>query len=258
MGLESTLSLPQSNALLSRFEAELRTLRELGVRIARTVILPGRRYEQFKSLEEFRAALKAGREALLRSEPLARKFGVRLAVENHKDQRTEERLKLLEELGGEYIGACLDVGNNLALLEDPLETARAFAPWTLTVHFKDQALQECGDGFLLADVPLGAGCIDLGQVIRTVREKNPRVLFNLELITRDALLVPALRDDYWVTLGDMAAAQLGSLLRSVKKLGEPRPFPSVSDLPLADRVAAERRNIEQSFRYATQTLGLAA
>lgn len=258
MRLESTVSLPQNEAGLAKLEAEFRTLRELGVKIARTVILPGRRYEQFKSMDELRAALKLGREALIRAEPLARKHDVRLAIENHKDQRTEERLKLLEELGGEWIRACLDVGNNLALLEDPLATARAFAPWTSTVHFKDQAVQECSDGFLLADVPLGAGCIDLPQVIQIVREKNPKALFNLELITRDALLVPSLREDYWATLSEMPAAQLSGLMRQLKQSGARDPLPVVSKLSLAERVSAERRNIEQSFNYATQTLGLTA
>src|SRR5690242_2541236 len=54
--LEATVNVPKSDADVPKFEKELQSLRELGVKIARTVLFPGRRYEQFKTLEAFRAA----------------------------------------------------------------------------------------------------------------------------------------------------------------------------------------------------------
>lgn len=255
MRLEATVSLPRNESEGAKFQAELGTLRELGISVARTVIIPGRRYEQFKSFEEFRATVAAGKEALRRAEPVARRHGVRLAVENHKDQRTEERLKLLEEFSSEWIGACLDIGNNLALLEDATETALAFAPWTLTVHFKDQAVREYADGFLLADIPLGAGCIELRGIIEIVRARKPGVQFHLELITRDALKVPVLREDFWPTFGEMRAPDLAKTINLLKRASAKEEFPVVSTLPWRERVAAERANVEQSFRYAAEHLG---
>jgi sugar phosphate isomerase/epimerase len=141
-------------------------------------------------LQALRKAVNETRARIRRAEPIARKHKVRLAVENHKDQRIEERVRLLKEFESEFIGACVDVGNNIALLEDPVEVCRALAPWAMTVHFKDQGVREYEEGFLLADVPLGQGCIDLQGVIGTIREKKRDVHFQLELITRDALKVP--------------------------------------------------------------------
>ena len=255
IALESTVSLPRDASDLERFEAELKTLGELGVQIARTVLLPGRRYEQFKSVLEYAAAMRRGIKALSDAERIARRHGIRLALENHKDHTLEERLALLEQFSSEYIGATLDVGNNMALLEDPVEVARAFAPWTLTVHFKDQGVREDEDGFLLADVPLGEGAIDLGRVIEVVREKKPRVRFHLELITRDPLKIPYLREDYWVTLETIKARHLGGTLAMLKKQSAAKEFPIVSKLDAARQVAAERRNVEESFRYAAEKLG---
>ena len=91
--------------------------------------MPGRRYEEFKSLEHFRRAEAAGVRSLELAEPVLARHRFRLAVENHKDHRVAERLRLFEHLGSEWMGACVDVGNNIALLEDPVETVRALAPW---------------------------------------------------------------------------------------------------------------------------------
>lgn len=255
IALETTLSLPKNAGDRDRFVEELKLARELGVRIARTVLLPGRRYEQFKSISEYRDMTRRATEALAEAEKIARRHGIKLALENHKDQTTEERLALLEHFSSEHIGACLDVGNNLALLEDPIAVARAFAPWTLSVHFKDQGLREYEEGFLLADVPVGEGAMDLAGITQIIREKKPDVLFHLELITRDPLKIPYLRDDYWATLDAVKASQLGATLALVKGRSAAKPFPLVSTLAPAEQVRVERQNIEQSLRFAAGHLG---
>jgi len=70
---------------LGRFEAEIRMAAEVGALAVRTVIMPGRRYEQFKSLAEFKEFETRGRQMLERAAPIVTKHRVRLAVENHKD-----------------------------------------------------------------------------------------------------------------------------------------------------------------------------
>jgi sugar phosphate isomerase/epimerase len=254
VALEATLSLPQNDSDLTRFEAEMSTLHEIGIAVARTVVFPGRRYEDLHSVSAFERAATDARSRIRRAEPIARKQKIRLAIENHKDQRIDERVRLLKEFASEFIGACVDVGNNIALLEDPVEVCRALAPWAMTVHFKDQGVREYEDGFLLADVPLGEGCIDLPGVIAAIREKKRDVHFQLELITRDALKVPVLTDRYWSTFPDVKAAELSRTWAMLKQRGSRDPFPALSKLPLNEQVAMERRNIEQSFRYAAEHL----
>jgi len=254
VALEATVSLPAKDSDVGRFEAEMSTLRELGVAVARTVVFPGRRYEDLHSVAAYERAVEDARARIRRAEPIARKHQVRLAVENHKDQRIEERVRLFKEFESEFVGACIDVGNNIALLEDPVEVCRALAPWVFTVHFKDQGVREYENGFLLADVPLGRGCIDLPAVIRAIHEKKRDLHFQLELITRDALKVPVLTEDYWSTFQDLKATELSHTWAMIKERGSRQAFPSVSTLPLAEQVAMERRNIEESFRYAAEHL----
>lgn len=256
MGVEAIVSPPRDRADLERFEAEVRAAREAGAGVARTVIIPERRYERFRSLDEFLRAAREGERSLELAEPVARRHGVRLAVENHKDQRIEERLDLLRRLGSDHVGACVDVGNSFALLEDPMEAVRAYAPWALSVHLKDQAVRECERGFLFADAALGRGFLDLEGMVRVLRAARPQARFFLETITRDALEVPVLAAEYYASFPEIPGADLARTLRTVREHAAPAPFPKVSDLPLGGQLALETENLERSVAYARDVLGL--
>jgi sugar phosphate isomerase/epimerase len=255
MFVEGICSLPQGPADVDRFEAQLRTAKAAGAAVVRVVIIPGRRYERFGSAEEFRTYAERGRAALERAEPAAARTRIRLAVENHKDQRVPERLALLERISSRYVGACVDMGNSFALLEDPLAVVEAYAPWAFSVHAKDQAVGEYEDGFLFADVPLGRGFLDLRAMVRALRAARPEARYSLEVITRDPLKVPYLTAKYWATFGDVPARDLARTLRTVKAHAR-ADLPRVSHLPLADQVKREELNVTQSLAYAREHLGL--
>lgn len=255
MFVEAIISLPQDDGDADRFRVEMRTASRAGARAVRCVAIPGRRYEYFQSLEDFRRAEADALQMLLRAAPIAEELRLPLAVENHKDQRIDERLKLFEAVDSEFVGACVDTGNSLALLEDPLDTVGALAPWAKAVHLKDQALQVRDDGFLLADVPLGAGVIDLREVVRLLRERQPGLPMCLEFITRDPLVVPCLSEDYWRPMGDWPARDLARTLRLAKERGAAE-LTFVSRLPPEAQVTLETRNIRTSLDYAREVLSL--
>ena len=56
MYIEAIIGPPKKESDLDRFRAEMKTAVEVGARAVRTVIIPGRRYEYFKSLEMFRTS----------------------------------------------------------------------------------------------------------------------------------------------------------------------------------------------------------
>jgi len=141
-------------------------------------------------------------------------------------------------------------------MEDPLETERSFAPYALTTHIKDQAVRENDDGFWFADVAMGEGFLDLQAMVKILHEANPKIRFNLETITRDALNVPILTSDFWVTMPDVPARDLARTLKLIKTRSHPKPFPVVSQLPVDQQLALELGNVEQSIVYAREKLGL--
>ena len=153
MYLEGIVALPRDAAGLERFEAEVRTAKQAGAQVVRTVMLSGRRYETFATHAAFRRFAEASAGALGLAAPVVARHGILLAVENHKDWRADELLAMLERTGNDHVGVCLDTGNSIALLEDPMEVVEALAPRAFTTHFKDMGLEEYREGFLLSEVP---------------------------------------------------------------------------------------------------------
>jgi sugar phosphate isomerase/epimerase len=256
MHVEAILSLPGDDPGLEAFESAVRLAREFGASVGRAVMMPGRRYEQFQRYGEFKEAEARGMAMLRRAEAIVRRHRFRLAVENHKDQRVSEKLATIRGLGSEWIGICVDVGNNFPLMEDPLETVREFAPLAFTVHLKDQAVRESADGFLMADVGLGEGCLALPEMVKVLRAENPDIRFNYETITRDALRVPVLTEGFWATLADTPARELARVMAIVKHRPYAMPFVEVSRLSPEQQLDLERRTLERSLVYARRQLGL--
>ena len=217
-------------------------------------MLGGRRYETFKTLDDWKEFARLSWQSLSRAEPVLRKHKVRLALENHKDWRIEEMLSILKRIESEWVGVTVDTGNNMSLLEDPLETARAFAPYANSVHLKDMGVERYEDGFLLAEVPFGAGCLDMQAVVETIRTARPEVRFTLEMITRDPLKVPCLREQYWITMGQVPGADLAASLEAVRSHGQ--PLPRVDHLAAAERFRIEEHNNQACLEYAKASLAL--
>ncbi len=253
--IDGIVNPPKEEADLARFEAEIRTASEVGVQAVRTVVMPGRRYEQFKSLAEVREAEAKALRMLELAVPIVTKHRVRLAVENHKDQRIDERLALYEHLSCEFIGATVDTGNSFALLDDPYGTIEALAPYAFTVHFKDQALREYERGFLLADIPLGQGSFDMKRIAAILKHAKPDIRMMLELITRDPLKVPCLTDKFWATMPQVSGNDLARALRFVRE-HPAKSLQEVDSLSLDKQVELEDANIAASVKYAREELDL--
>jgi sugar phosphate isomerase/epimerase len=170
-------------------------------------------------------------------------------VENHKDYRSDEFAELLRRIGSPYVGACVDTGNNLALLEPPLETVEALAPFAFSCHLKDMAVEPCPEGFLLSEVPIGSGFLDLPRILAALRKARPEIRFNLEMITRDPLVIPCLTDGYWATLAEVRGRALARALALVRDHPQGRPLPRVSALSPEERLAREDENVRASLRW---------
>lgn len=250
--LEASIALPRDKADADRFAAEVRTAKRCGVDVFRTVLMSGRRYETFDTAEAFRAFFEKARESLAVARPVVERHELRMAVENHKDLQAPDLLALVKKQDSPLVGVCLDTGNNVALLEQPQETAELLAPVTFTTHVKDMGVEEYADGFLLAEVPLGAGFIDLPKIVATVRKANPKARLNLEMITRDPLKIPVLTPKYWATLEAVPARRLAEVLALVRAKSGKQPLPRLSTLARGEQVRREDDNVRTSLRYAAK------
>src|SRR5207253_6585614 len=96
MYLEGSVRLPRDKGDVERFTGEVRTAKECGAAVVRTVQMDGRRYEVFDSAAAFRKAMEQARQSLLLAKPVVERHGVKLAVENHKDLEAKALVELLK------------------------------------------------------------------------------------------------------------------------------------------------------------------
>jgi len=263
MFVEGSAGLPADQSDVERYEAVVRTARQAGAKVI-CVAIGGRRYEQFDKAEQFKAFKERSWKSVRLAEPVAAKHRICLAIENHKDWRVPEMLDMLNHISSEYIGVCVDTGNSFALLEEPMAVVEAYAPYAFATHLKDMAVAEYEDGFLLADVPLGQGLLDLPRMTQLLRKGRPeinppdvrRINFSLEMATRDPLKVPCLTQKYWATFKDVAGYDLARTLRYVRANASPERLPRISHLPLDELIRLEEDNIEKCLDFAGERLNL--
>lgn len=253
--LEGQVRLPKDRQETARFEEDLKAAHLAGIDVIRTACLSGRRYEDFDSMESFRVFKEGAISSLQLAEPLIKKHAIKLAVENHKDWRYAEMVEILKNLESEWIGVTLDTGNNISLLEDPMEVVEALAPYAFSVHLKDMGVVEYEDGFLLSEVNLGEGNLDIEGMVRIMKEHNPKIRFNLEMITRDPLKIPCLTKKYWATFDQISASELALFLYKIRNQKVKTPLPIVSAMTTDAQLAMEVENNRTSLEYARMHLG---
>ena len=256
MYVEVMAALPKQDDT-SKFEQTVRAAKDAGALCIRSAALGGRRYENFSDLPAWQAFVAQSRKAIDRAFVVAERERMPLALENHKDWTAGELAAIVKDKSSEYLGVCLDTGNNIALLDNPTDVIEALAPYALCTHFKDMAVEPYADGFLLSEVPLGEGIINLKGAAVAVHRARPKTRFTLEMITRNPLKVPCLTDKYWATFPERNGRYLADTLRLVRDATvRLQHLPTVDHESPEGLLQLEQENIQQCLHYARTELGL--
>ena len=248
---------PRDEAGVAAFDAAVKAAQECGA-ISLHVAMTGRRYEDFSTLDAFKKDFERCQKSIALAEPVLRKYQMRLGIENHKGWRSAEQAAWLKRVSSEWIGVHFDFGNNVSLCEDPLDTLRNLLPYALACHLKDMAVETYEEGFLLSEVPLGEGLLDLRGMIATLRTKDPNIPLVLEMITRDPLRIPVFTGKYWATFDDsyspLPGRELAHILDVVQKNKPKNPLPRTTGLSAEAQLKLEDDCIAKSIDYARQYL----
>jgi sugar phosphate isomerase/epimerase len=251
--------LPRQKSDVDAFDTQVKAFKEAGA-AALHVALTGRRYEDFDSFEPWKNMFEGIKAQTELAEPVLRKYKMRLGMENHKGYRAAEQAAFLKRLGSEYVGVCLDFGNNLSLCEDPMDTLNTLLPYIFYTHIKDMAVQEYEDGFLLSEVIMGEGMLDLKEMVRILRQKDPNMIFELEMITRDPLKIPVYTKKYWATFDDsyspLPGRDLAKTLALVKKNKPKAPLPKTAGLSTEAQIKLEDDLNAKCIAWAKQNLSM--
>jgi sugar phosphate isomerase/epimerase len=186
---------------------------------------------------------------------------VKIAVENHGDLQAREAKALIEAAGKDFVGCCLDSGNPVSVIEDPLFTLEVLAPYAVSTHIRDSVVYEHPRGAAVQWVALGDGVVDMKQFARRFRELCPSAPFLLEIITgRPPQVHPYLEPEFWKRFPDTPATEFARFVALAKR-GQPFAGRMVigggaSQPPeyAAALKAQQRYDLERSLEYAKKTL----
>lgn len=260
MRVFSDLPLPKDAAGVAEYERLVKASKDGGASGTRAA-LTGRRYEVFDTYAAWKEEFDRHQKQVELAEPVLRRHKLPLYLENHKGWRSGEQAAWMKRLGSEWVGVHFDFGNNVALCEDPMETLRTLLPYTGACHIKDMAVEPYEEGFLLSEVPLGEGFLDLKGMAAILQQKKPDMAFNLEMITRDPLKIPVLTKKYWATFDDsgspLPGRDLARMLEIVKKNGPKKPLPKTSGLSAEAQLKLEEDCVRRSIEWARTNLNVA-
>jgi len=163
---------------------------------------------------------------------------------------------LLKSYSSQYLGACIDFGNNMALLDDPMELVEGLAPFVINTHIKDMAVEEYQDGFLLSEVGMGSGILDLKSMVAVIRKHKPDVKFSLDMLTRDPLKIPCFTEKYWVPFPDRNGKYMARTMAMVRAHKPAQPLQRLTGLERPRQLEIEMENLNHCLWYARDQLGL--
>jgi len=133
----------------------------LGARYVRSMVFaPGSRPTLVEAERMLRETLPAFEAA-----------GVRLGLETYEQVSSRDLVGLVESIGSDALGICLDPANTVAALENPREVVERCAPHVNGIHVKDFAFSRRDGwvGFTLAGARMGEGLLDYAHLVETVR-----------------------------------------------------------------------------------------
>jgi sugar phosphate isomerase/epimerase len=152
-------------------------------------------------------------EGFLRSlAPFLRDVGCRLNLETHEEVTIPELLRLIEAVGPDVVGLCLDPANILARAADPVVAGRRIAPYVHMVQAKDAIVYFVEDGLQRQVRPCGEGVVDWPALLSALGEHCPDL--NLSIEDHKGLMAVPIFDPAWrAGHADLTAVEVAQVVR---------------------------------------------
>jgi sugar phosphate isomerase/epimerase len=173
--------------------------------------------------------------------------GLKIAIENHAGDMQGRELKILiEGAGTDFVGACLDSGNPLWVLEDPHVTLEALAPYVLTSHVRDTIVWRIPEGAAVQWVRMGDGNIGIDSYVKRYLELCPGKALTLEIIVTGPRKYPYFDPRFWDAYRNVPASNFARFVSLVDKGVAPPAAPPVGKNEIPQR---QKEDLEASLKW---------
>ena len=145
--------------------------------------------------------------------PLLRDHELTLTLENEDSglYSCHELADILSQVNDPLVGACIDTMNSAVIIENPLETVKALAPYAVCIHLKDFTVKrESVSGFTVSGTPVGKGMLDVKAVLNMVTKagRNPDILLEQFMGRRGDEAETLKEEERWVKEGTRFMRQI--------------------------------------------------
>lgn len=149
--------------------------------------------------------------------PELRRYGLKIAVENHQDLDSNDLIKIVESVGRDVVGVNFDIGNAFSVCEEPMIFARKLGSAILNIHLKDYKIFQSKEGFRLVRCPLGSGSVDFRKILPFLAETVPDARMVIELGALEARNIAWLSQDFWQEIQARDQTELDAFSELLKK-----------------------------------------
>jgi sugar phosphate isomerase/epimerase len=155
-------------------------------------------FDRFRTDVSWDDQLVAIRRFLQQLAPALRANGVRLNLETHEEITTFEILRLIDEVGDDVVGVCLDPGNLMVRGEPVMDAVRRVARYTHMTHLRDAVLVGIDGGISRFLTPIGAGTSDWDELVDVLLRAQPDIDLAIEGIGGSrAEMTLSPREPFW-------------------------------------------------------------
>jgi len=144
--------------------------------------------------------------------PVLRAHESRINTETHGDVTTFELIRLIEDVGPDIAGICLDTANLLCHCENPASAVRRAAPYVHMTHIKDAMITFTNSGYRRQSLPPGRGILDWRTILPALAEYEPNLRLSIE--DHKWLFDFHIFDPHWLRLHpDLTVEEFASVLK---------------------------------------------
>ncbi len=124
-----------------------------------------------------------------------------LAIENHDRFPARILARIVERVGSQAVGICLDTANSFGALEGPERVVEILGPLTVNLHLKDFVVQRAphGLGFAIEGRPAGQGQLRIPWLLDELRRmgRDPNAILELWTPPESMLSATIAKEEAW-------------------------------------------------------------
>jgi sugar phosphate isomerase/epimerase len=182
--------------------------------------------------------------------------GVKFAMENHGELRSEELLRIIHETGPDVCGALFDPNNTLGVMDDPERGLKILGEHILCTSARDFTVYESEEGATSQSTAIGQGMLDFKHYTEFFAQNCPGVPIHVETIGSAKRSIPFLKPEFWDGFAGVPASGISDFLKRIKQ-GSPVEIPEPPAGMDKDEFYQEQQllMLQQSLDYLRRECG---